>query len=165
MRILPPWTTGPKKRSYWRGIAAGLLSHYLAVAVLVGALMVIRPFVWAAVYGVPYSPPAGPVDPTSNEGTLLQVLGLLSWVPAGAAALHWSADRSFNGLFTLLAYTAALLMLAFIGESQPPMPLGRAVWYCLSAPLGLAIGAFLYLRRATAQHAAQHSLGRAPGEQ
>lgn len=139
------WIVSPRRRSYWRSVMAGLLSHYLAVAFLIALLFLVRRLFWAVLYGNPYLPEPGPVDPTSNEGTLLQCIGLLSWVPAGAAALHWSATRAPWGLLTLVLYLLALMLVGVSLDLQPAMPLGRAIWYYLSAPLGLALGAAAYL--------------------
>ena len=134
----------PSRRSYWRGFVAGLFSHYLALAALLVIVYFFRPIVWAAVYDTPYTAPLGPVDPMSTEGTLLQVVGLLSWVPGGIAAMHWSATRRPWSALALVALSFALLALGAVQGLMPAMSTGRAIWYCLSSTLGIAAGAVAY---------------------
>lgn len=139
----------PKKRTYLRGVVVGLITHYAAVAVFLVAIFLFRPFFWAAVYGVPYTPSPGPVDPNSTEGAFLHTVSFLSWVPAGAAAMHWSTQKSRPwSALTLFSYLASLSLLAFSIDIQAPIAVGRALWYWLSAPLGLGLGVITYLSRA-----------------
>lgn len=139
----------PQKRTYLRGVVAGLITHQVAVAVFIVAISIIRPFFWTAVYGGPYTPPSGPVDPNSTEGAFLHTLGFLSWVPAGMAAMHWSAQKSrLWSVLTLFIYLASLSILAISMEIQVPITVVRALWYWLSAPLGLGLGVVIYLSRA-----------------
>lgn len=137
------WHASPRKRSYWRGVLSGVLSHYIAVAVLVSTLMLLRPFVWPLLFDSPYSQTTAPIDPNSGEGTLLQILGLLSWVPAGASAMHWGSARSRRSVLTLFGYIAVLMVFA-LTQNQPQMSALRTVWYWLHEPLGLAFGVVLY---------------------
>ncbi len=137
-----------KKRGVFRSFIAGLLSHYAAVAALITLLWLLRPFLWAAIHGTPYQPDAGPVDPSSSEGTLLQVIGLLSWVPGGFAAAHWSPHRNLRCLVPIFVYMACLSVLGVLGGDVPVMSPLRAMWYWLTAPLGAVIGVLLYQRMA-----------------
>ena len=98
----------PAKQSLWRGVVAGLLSHYVAVTVLLGVLFLVKPFLWTVLFGSPHWASEGPVDPNSGEGTVLQLLGALSWLPTGAAAMHWGGARGLQAVLALFAYIAAL---------------------------------------------------------
>jgi hypothetical protein len=138
----------PTKQSFWRGVAAGLLCHYAALAVLLAILMLVRPLLWTALFGHPEWA-EGPVDPGSGEGTVLQTLGALSWLFGGAAAIQWGGNRGVRAVLALLAYVAALYLVGMLSDTPPPMPIGRAAWYWLSAPLGICIGAVVSLKRRT----------------
>jgi hypothetical protein len=150
-----------ERRTVLRSLVAGLFSHYAAVAALIALLWLLRPFVWAALYGVPYQPNLGPVNPSSSEGTLLQVIGLLSWLPGGFAAAHWSPHRSLRCLLPILSYLACLTLLAVVAGEVPPMSPARTVWYWLSAPTGAILGALFYQATAARQRATPTA---APGE-
>ena len=130
------------KRSIWRGICAGVLAHYLALLALILSYWVLRPFVWAAVYGVPYSPPSGPYDPNSGEWLFSQAMGIASWSASGYAATKWSPPRSPWAVATLVVLS---LVLTAIGG----LPVGAMLWrtalVLLAAPVGLLSGAALYV--------------------
>lgn len=148
----------PRRQSTWRGAAGGLLAHYAAAAILLTLLAVLKPFIWTALFGSPLWQSTGPINPSSGEGTLLQIVGLLSWVPGGMAAIHWGGTSRWRSVLVLLAYLAAVSLLAIVsGEIQPMSP-ERAAWYWLSAPLGLALGAVTCHKRSgvTASRAATH---------
>ena len=142
--------THPRKRSPVRGVIASLVLHYASVAILITLYLSLRNVIWSTAFGAQYVSSAGPVNPNSVEGTILQVIGLLTWVLPGAAALHWSGDRSFWALAVVAVYLVLLELLGVLVPELnplPDMPLGRAVWYWSSGPLGFAAGAFGYLSR------------------
>jgi uncharacterized membrane protein len=133
----------PQTKSFWRGSVVGLVAHYLAVGVLVSLVVLLRPFVWAALYGTPYTPGTGPIDPSSGEGTVLQFIGMLSWVPAGVAAMRWGGNSGLKSALALLAYLVCVSLIA-LTQDMPSMSLGRTLWYWLCSPFGLAVGVVLH---------------------
>ncbi len=139
----------PAKQSFWRGVTAGLLSHYVAVIVLLPLLVLVKPFLWTLVFGSPHWASEGPVDPNSGEGTLLQIFGALTWLPSGAAAMRWGGNRGVQAVLALFAYLAAISVFSMLAGTVPTMPVGRAIWYWMSGPIGIAIGVIASLKRHT----------------
>ena len=158
MAFLPERVLNPTKRSVWRGIAAGLLSHYAALALLLVIFVPLKPFIWSILFGSPDWASKGPVDPNSAEGTILQILGAVSWLPAGAAAMHWGGRGGARAVFALFIYLAVLFLAALAGNTVPAMPFGRAIWYWLSAPIGIAVGLFTYHGRLQRKRAPSSAL-------
>jgi hypothetical protein len=136
----------PKRQSFWRGITAGIVFHYLTLAILVLALVVLQPYLWTLLFGSQNWFSKGPIDPNSGEGTVLQFLGLLSWFPGGIAAVHWSSNSTVRCIAGLLLFIAALLILSLFTKPIAAMSLDRAIWYWLCAPIGLLSGALLWYR-------------------
>jgi len=134
------------KRSYWRGLVAGIAAYLLSIVILSALYWVIRPFVWAALYGVPYSPPAGPYDPNSGEWLFFQIFGFLSAMAGGAATIRWSSQRrSYAPLATLLAIAIPLILLGLaMGKAPAHTSLWRFGFSLVELPLGLICGAALF---------------------
>jgi hypothetical protein len=132
-----------RKRSVVRGVFAAIVAHY---AVLFGLLLLcwsMRPFVWAAIYGVPYQPVKGPMDPSSGEWLASQAIGFLSWVAGGFAACRW--DKAGSNRSVLIV---GVMFLALIVMSSAPATtdLVRMAILYFEIPLALIIG-WLLLRR------------------
>lgn len=133
-----------RKRSFWRGLVAGVTVHYLVLLGLILVLWVVRPFIWATVYGVPYVAPKGPMDPNTNEWLIVQAIYLLSWIVAGAATARWSKPRSWAPLTLLIIFCAILIFM----EPKPgPTSVLRLTLWFLEVPLGLLCGQLLYMHR------------------
>ena len=99
--------------------------------------------------GSPHWASEGPVDPNSGEGTLLQIFGALTWLPSGAAAMRWGGNRGAQAVLALFAYLAAISVFSMLAGTVPTMPVGRAIWYWMSGPIGIAIGVIASLKRHT----------------
>lgn len=152
------WFQHPRKRSTFRGFVAGLLTHYLAVAILLVAFYVVKPFLWTAIFGSPNWRSSGPIDPTSSEGFIVQTVAALSWFPAGAAALHWGGTAGTKGLAAIVAYIGATFAFVLISGASDIPAFEAAPWYWLSAPVGLLSGAAIYRFRARARNLNQPSV-------
>ena len=140
-----------KKRSFRRGVIAGLLIHYAALAILMAIFIVVRPLLWSLLFGSPQWAGSS-VDPNSGEGTVLQIVSSLSWAPGGIAAMRWGGNRGRHACTALAAFSVALIGIAYVGGSLPPMPVARVAWYWLSSPIGILIGSYAYsVRLATSQ--------------
>lgn len=147
-----------RKRSVIRGVLAAIVSHY---AVLVGLLLLfwlMRPFVWAVIYDVPYQPVNGPMDPSSGEWLASQAIGFLSWVAGGFAACRWDKVDSNRSVFIV-----GVLFLALMPMSSSPATtdLVRMAIFYFEIPLALIVG-FLLLRRSEPRSAV--SIGAEPHE-
>lgn len=128
----------PKIQSIWRAVLAGMVAHPLFAALLGTVYWAFRPFVWAAIYSESYRAPAGPYPPDSGEWLFAQGISFFASVAAGAAAAHWSPQRSRLPI-------ALLTGLCFVALIFTPFPLGASVFrnalYALHTPVGLVIGA------------------------
>jgi hypothetical protein len=142
-----------RKRSYWRGVAAGLVGKFLAIFLLIGLLYFVRPFFWAAYYGVPYSPSKNPLSPDSNEWLLYQAMGFISAFVAGVAAARWSKFGSWSPVLTLVG----IVIIISIYQFAPIESLMRLIIWVTQTPLGFLGGAFVYMRRET--NLTSHSRG------
>ncbi len=104
---------------YWSGLGFGLVAFVLAATVLTLLYWGIRPFVWAAIYGVPYISPVGPFPMFSGEWFFVQGIWFLSAcvLVAPAAGLHLALDShccKFLGHGCPLALGLFLGSLAFL---------------------------------------------------
>lgn len=128
----------------WRGALLGLAIHYCSLAVLLIAFYFIRPFLWSVIFGSPNWHSVGPTDPSSAEGAIIQTVSAFSWLPAGAAALHWGGVRGIRSLLILSGYLVGTFAIGLAGESANMPSFSSAPWYWLSAPVGLLSGAAIY---------------------
>ena len=104
-----------RKRSIVRGFLAAIVSHYAVLLGLLFLFWLARPFVWAAIYGIPFHPMKGPIDPNSGEWLVLQAIGFLSWVAGGYAACRWDEMGSNKALLAI-----GLIFLALMAMDNPP---------------------------------------------
>jgi hypothetical protein len=160
MRFLQRATTGtlgamflspPHKRTFWRAVGAGLIAYCVSFAVLTLLFWLLTPFVWAAVYGEAYVSKPGPFSPDSGMWLVVQAIGFLVSLSAGAAAARWSPPGSFRALavFSLLPF-----LLVAVG-GVPDTSAIRVAVYVLEGPVGVILGAVFYLatyRRNAAAH-------------
>jgi hypothetical protein len=125
---------------------SGLIVHYLSAFAITLLATFLRPFIWLAIYGPPYISPVDPIDPSSGEGTVMQLLGMLSYVPTGFFAMRWGGNSGTKALLVLLAYAAIFSSIATIQHIND-MSFLHILWYWLSSPLGLAIGLAIHQYR------------------
>jgi hypothetical protein len=106
----------------------------------------LRPFVWAALYGVPYSPPNGPYPPSSGEWLFVKGAAFLSSAAAGFAAAKWGGAKSW-----VWVVLAVLVLLANVLSGGPAAEVSKAreAVYFLAHPLGVVCGALLFFKRST----------------
>ena len=104
----------PRKRTFWRAVGAGLIAYCVSFAVLTLLFWLLTPFVWAALYGEPYVSQPGPFSPDSGMWLVVQAIGFLVSVSAGAAAARRSPPGSYviGGPFGVML-GAALYMASF----------------------------------------------------
>src|SRR5262249_30709990 len=123
-----------RKRSFGRGIFAGVVSTFLVAVVTAFA---------SALYYVVTDIPVDLSGPNSREWLVAQLFGFVSPVAGGAATARWSDPRSWAA-----PATYALIVLFLI--SFAPLPavdsLPRQVIWVLQWPMGVLLGAFLYMR-------------------
>jgi hypothetical protein len=138
MKLAPP-----QKRGAVRAVIGGIAAHYLVFGALFILYWAFRPFVWAALYSVPYPPPQGPYDPSSGEWLFVQAMGFLSWVGAGAATARWS-NPGFP--WVLVAFGVLCLALPLFAIPIENVAIPRLAIYYLGSAVGLACGAVAYAR-------------------
>jgi len=131
-----------QRRGFWWAFCVGVVAHLLSLFALLVLYWLLRPFVWAAVYGVPYSPPPGPYDPNSGEWLFVQAISVLSWIAAGLAAARWSSRGFPWAVASLVVITTVLLIWADIPTSSSEI---RITLYVAGTPLGLVCGAAIYM--------------------
>lgn len=131
------------KRSVARGVVAAIISHYLVLFSLAALFWLLRPFVWAAIYGVPFHSQKGALDPASGEWLAYQAIGFLSWVAGGYAACRWNKPGSNK---SILITGAIYLTLVLLGDAPKTIDLARIAIYYFEIPLALALGWFLFHR-------------------
>jgi hypothetical protein len=132
-----------RKRSVVRGVLAAIVSHYVVLFGLLFLFWLLRPFVWAAIYGVPFQPVKGPMDPNSGEWLVSQAIGFLSWVAGGYAACRWDKLGSNRSVLAIgLIYLAMMAM----GSAPETSDLIRKGIFYLEIPPALGAG-WLLCRR------------------
>jgi hypothetical protein len=123
------------------GISFGLLIFILTVFLLTFIYWVLRPFVWAAIYGEPYVSIKGPFSVQSGEWLFVQLIWFLGAIIFGVTVAHLSGVRAhwvFLGLVVVYAAFSA------IGEPLPGSQGLRWVLQYIQIPAGLAIGYLLW---------------------
>ncbi len=130
-----------RARSFWRAVGAGLIAYCASFVALTLLYWLLRPFVWAAIYGEPYSPPPGPYSPNSGEWLYVQGIGFLTSVCAGAAAARWSLPGS---LWALALFVLVPIAFVIVGGVPTDTSNLRVAIYALEGPLGVIAGAALY---------------------
>lgn len=134
--------TRTMKRGYWRAIFCGVIAHYVTLFGLTLLLWLLRPFVWAAIYGVPYVASKGSIDPNSSEWAIFQIIGFISWLVGGLAVQRWTPPGSYRGLATLIAVSFVLVLLSPIPESANTI---QRMIFLVEVPLGLLCGAAIQI--------------------
>lgn len=132
-----------RKRSVVRGVLAATVSHYGVLFSLFFLFWLLRPFLWVTIYGVPFQPVKGPMDPNSGEWLISQAIGFLSWVAGGYAACRWDKIGSNR---SALSIGLIFLALMAMGSAPETSELVRKAIFYLEIPLGLGAGLFLYRR-------------------
>ena len=138
--------SSPRSQSFLRGTIAGIAAHYVTLLTCVLILLVARPLFWAAVYGVPYTQPAGPIDPNTNYWLLLQAINLASWIAAGAAAARWSKPGSWAPIIALNTAWVGFTVYGLTSVATSMSAFHIAIWL-IQVPAGTLLGALMWLRR------------------
>jgi hypothetical protein len=133
-----------RRRTYWRGLLAGILAHVITLVILFLAFFVFKPFVWFSFSSAPYPAPNEPLNPDSIEWLVLQGMNFITWFVAGLTIGRWSSPKSHTAVATLVACIAVLSLIAPVPHTQSPFRV--AIWF-LASPLAIIIGNFLYWRR------------------
>ena len=131
-----------QKRGVLAAMVAGAVFFVLSFLGLVVLYWLLRPFVWAAVYGVAYSPPRGPYNPNSGEWLFVQGIGFLSTAAAGFACAKWSKAQS--PLVAIGVALALLFLVVFFGELPAGVSYVRKAIFFLGQPIGIVCGALLF---------------------
>jgi hypothetical protein len=130
------------KRGVLMAICAAFVGFCVAFLSLTLLLWLVRPFVWAAIYGVPYPQSTDPYDHNSGEWLFIQGIGFLSFAATGFASAKWSKPNSHWVWISLAAVFCVLSLLN--------LPIGittaRAAIYILEGSLGIVFGAYIYMR-------------------
>jgi len=132
-----------RKRNVVRGVLAGVVSHYVVLFGLLFLFWLLRPFVWAAIYGVPFQQVKGPMDPNSGEWLVSQVIGFLSWGAGGYAACRWDKVDSNR---SLLIIAGIFLALIAFGNAPENTSLVRTAIFYFEVPVAMSMG-WLFFRR------------------
>lgn len=143
MNALLSWFRNVLPTGYWSGLGFGLVAFLLAASVLTIIYWAVRPFVWAAVYGVAYVAPLGPYSPLSGEWLFVQLIWLLSGVALGRTVSALSGTKTRWVLLTLAFFWAVLTVA---GEPNKGTEGWRLALQYLQVPLGVVMGALLRLR-------------------
>jgi TctA family transporter len=99
--------------------------------------------VWAALYGVPYSPPPGPYPPESGEWLFVKAIWFVSAIVLGFVATHVSGRSVQKVLLTLLA---GWFVLSLAAEPLQSDSLWRIALDYLNIPAGALVGYGLWRR-------------------
>ena len=128
-----------RKRSFLRGLCAGVITKLLFLALIVLGEYFLRPFVWSALSDLPYD--TDPIDPNSREWVFLQLLGFVASFVSGAAVMRWSNRGSWAALAT---YAAIALALVTVTPQPATGSLVRLLVWFLEAPAGVLLGGLTY---------------------
>jgi hypothetical protein len=139
---LPSLRYPPRRQSFWRAVAAAAAAYLLMLVALASVYWVLRPFVWAALYGEPYSPPpgSGPYPLDSGQWLFTQAIGFCASIAAGVMGAYWSPPRSSRPIVVLVLLSFGGLLFGEFPLETSPL---RMAMYALQMPLGLTLGAFL----------------------
>lgn len=148
-------TDGPHPRSgsTSRGVLAAIVFHYVALFGLLFLFWLLRAFVWSAIYGTPYQPTKGPLDPSSGEWLSAQAIGFLSTVASGLAACHWDKVSSNRAILIVGFIYLGLMAIGDVPATADPV---RTAIFYFQIPLAL-ISAWLLSRRFEPGYAASPS--------
>jgi len=127
-------------KGYWSSLVFGLVVFVLAALLLIVIYWALRPFVWAALYGVPYVPPPGPYSPLSGEWLFVQFIWLISAVALGCTVRGLSGTKT---RWVLLTLAMVWVVLAVAGEPNKGAEGWRLALHYLNVPLGVGFGYLL----------------------
>jgi hypothetical protein len=133
--------SAPRRRGFFRALVAGVAAHYFTLGALLLCYWLLRPFVWAALYGVPYAPPQRIYEPNSGEWLFIQAIDFASWIAAGAATIRWSSPGFPFALLVLGSLFVGLVLFANLPDSAGTL---RMLIYYLEIPVALIFGAAAY---------------------
>lgn len=132
------------RRTYWRGLLAGVLAHLFTLVVLFSAYFVLKPFVWFAFTSESYPSAKEPLDSESVEWLVLQGMSFITWFAAGIAIGRWSPPKSWTVVATLVGCISVLSLFSAVPST--PSVLRLACWF-LGSPLAIIIGNIFYRQR------------------
>ena len=134
-----------QKRGILVAVIASVVAFFGSYAALMLVYWCLRPFVWAALYGVPYSPPDGPYLASSGEWLFVKGAVFLSSAVSGYVAAKWGGKKSW-----VWAVLAALLLLLTVSSGGPSVEVSyvRKAIFFLAHPLGIVLGALIFLQSA-----------------
>lgn len=126
---------------FWPGLFLGLIAHFISAFALILAYWLLRPFVWAALYGEPYFPPPGSGSyPTqSGQWLFVQAIWFASACILGVTIARWSGTSGRKVLAVLLL---AWIALSAISEPNHVASIWRISMSYLKSPLGMLFGYF-----------------------
>lgn len=128
-------------KSFFSGLGLGIALFAFSGVALAVVYWALRPFVWAALYRVPYSPPPGPYPPESGEWLFVKAIWFVSAIVLGFVATH-VAGRSANKV--LLTLLAGWFVLSLAAEPLQTGSLWRIALDYLSVPFGALLGCVLW---------------------
>lgn len=128
-------------KGVFSGISFGTLAFLLTMFTLTLVYWLLRPFVWAAIYGEPYVSIKGPFSVHSGEWLFIQLIWYLGAIIFGVTVAHLSGVRSRWVFLGLVAMYAAL---SAIGEPISGSQGWRLVLQYVQIPAGLATGYLLW---------------------
>lgn len=135
----------PQRRSFWRAIGAAFVTQVLVFTLFIPVYWLLRPFVWAAVYGESYRSTPGPYPPGSGEWLIVQALGFVASMAAGAMAFNWSPPRARTPLLFLVGLSLLLLLGALLHGTFPlKTTFVLNLLYAIGGPFGLLLGAVVF---------------------
>jgi hypothetical protein len=129
---------------FWPGLILGLLVFFLTGIALNSLYWLVRPFVWAALYGQSYSSPPGPYPPDSGEWLYIQGIWFISSWVAGSTVGRWSGSSGKKVMFTVLLLWVGL---SVIGIPNWTASYWRLALSYLKVPVGFGLGNWFYVRR------------------
>ena len=127
-------------KGYWSSLGFGLVAFVLAAFLLTFIYWALRPFVWAAIYGVPYASPPGPYSPLSGEWLFVQLIWFISAVGLGRTVCGLSGTKT---RWVLLTLAVLWVVLAASGGPNEGADGWRLALHYLHVPLGVGLGYLL----------------------
>lgn len=132
------------------GLGLGAATFLLSGIAFAVVYWTLRPFVWAALYGVPYSPPPGPYPVESGEWLFVKGIWFVSAIVLGFVATQAAGRSAYK---VLLALLVIWLLWALASELLPSNSLLRIAIAYLNVPLGVLLGHILWRRHQLPSHA------------
>lgn len=129
-----------RKRGYVIALIVGYFAKFAVYLALVFIMMLIQRFLSPAITGVPYVRNTGPVIPGSQEWLVLQFFAIPALIACGAAAIHWSPQRSWAALATLVGIH---MLLGLVSTFTTDSSLIKAYWVVVCPLIILISGVLL----------------------